>query len=227
METGSEKRRRGRPKTVGLVVQRCKLDGDPFVDDVEVTTDRTRQNRVYHQIALVALGAGDDPRFDWLTGTAGDGYRGMQRTLLAELGRLRDDDRIREVALELCQHRPTRREAIAYIRRVRGVRKEPTGEALAHRLLRTINEFIADYPDTTWQYIQEQIELVDFVVKAKRNDSTRSNHCVPAESEGICRQQGPSMRLQGRSAGGAISDTPVDNSSKTWYSVPQTQEAKP
>jgi len=187
METGSEKRRRGRPKTIGLVVERCKLHGDPFVDDVEVTTDRGRQNRVYHQVALVALGAGDDPRFEWLVGTAPD-WRGMKRGILSELGRLLEEELIREVALELCQRKPTRREAIAYIRRVRGVRKEPTGEALAHRLLRTINEFIADYPDTTWQYIEEQIELVDFVVKAKRSDSTRSNHCVPAESEGICRQ---------------------------------------
>ena len=191
METVSEKRRRGRPKTIGQIVERCKQVQHPFVADVQVTTDRGRQNRVYHQFALEALGAGDDSRFEWLIGTADDDYKGMQRTLLAELGRLVDEDAIREVALEICKHKPSRRAAIAYIRRVRGTRKEPTGEALAHRLLRTTDEFIGEYPNTTWQYILEQIDLAALVVEAKRNESMGGNDSEAAASEDICGQQGP------------------------------------
>lgn len=87
-----------------------------------VRSHRQLMNVAYRQRAVALLA--NDSRFAWLCESADmEGGRGhWQPAILAELGRLRDADSIREAATVLCDHRPTTPEAIAYIRRLRGLR---------------------------------------------------------------------------------------------------------
>jgi hypothetical protein len=81
-----EKTKRGRPRVFPEVAMRVMRDGEEW-------TDRTCQNGIYRGHAYNVLKARAD-EFPWLL--ARDGR--LRRTVLTELGRLRDDDLILEAA---------------------------------------------------------------------------------------------------------------------------------
>jgi hypothetical protein len=118
-ETVSEKPggpRRGRPPVMG------KASGE-WVDMVfpEVRTQRGKHNHFYGWRAVKLLRK-HHPRYGWLVGTEEeirDGVRGDRLTILAELGRIEDDDYLLLVAADICCRKPTAAEATRIIRHYR------------------------------------------------------------------------------------------------------------
>lgn len=75
-------------------------------------------------------------------------------TMLAELGRFRDDEVIRAMAAKLCKEKPTTKDAIAYLRRVR------LGKGRAHSVA-DLGKVIAKAIDS---YVhQREVEAADIL----------------------------------------------------------------
>jgi hypothetical protein len=90
--------------------------------------------------------------------------RAYRQTILSELGRIRDDAELREVALRLCNVQPTARDARTMIRRHRlGAGQPPEGQ-LTRELLRTINDYRRRYPQTTWPEVRSALDVADLIV---------------------------------------------------------------
>jgi hypothetical protein len=130
----------------------------------EVKTDRGLRQK-QHQTRAVVL-VMDEPEFRWLfdaeTGTC-------RNTILAELGRIQNDELLLEMAREVCRRKPKSREAVAAIRRFRGVRDEPNSRKLMVKLIKTIDEYLKRYPGTTWEQVQDAVaQAADVVDEATR-----------------------------------------------------------
>lgn len=159
METVSEKPRRGRPS----VFSREEYDLVSCYSP-EVRTRRGRQNRLYMHRAMGALGDGEDDRFHWLhpprEAVMKRGAR-LRKRILSELGRIDDDDDLREMALVICEQKPTAKKAVAWIRRFRGAsKKSAPGLDLTRRLIHCINDYCETHPETTRQQIETVLENV-------------------------------------------------------------------
>jgi hypothetical protein len=139
-----EKRRRGRPRLklftpeVESMFEACGVfDG--------VRTARTRQNVMYRQRAMDVLGVVRDERFKWLADFSKfdtDAPNAMKHSILAELGRIEDADKMRVVALQVCEMKPTAREAVQMIRNFR-TGKQSAGDV--KQLTNEIDRLIVDY----------------------------------------------------------------------------------
>ena len=73
----------------------------------------------------------------------------MKRTICAELARIDDDETLRVAAQRICELKPTTGEAIAMIRRWRGVRDKQSNHAdkLYSALFKATNDYLRQWPD--------------------------------------------------------------------------------
>jgi hypothetical protein len=166
--TGAERRRnvadataakkRGRPKAFPDELMKLYEAGGLFLD---VGSERQRQNIAYRMRAAGLLK--DDPeRFGWLYDLRA-GQRGEKKawkpTILSELGRIRDDEELKEVASEVCKLRPKTRDAVSMIRRYRTGKTAPVDVlGLTLRITDAIDEYVASHPDTTWRQVKEALK---------------------------------------------------------------------
>ena len=156
-EDVSEKKKRGRPPSSLLRIPLGCVG-------LDVRTTRGRQNLTYQQIALGVVS--DDPRFFWITGGSTDEIINgrtprMRRTILQALGRLLDAEEIKVLALELCRVKPTARAAACMIRRYAGRQKHgPDALTLANQIIRTINSYLNQHPETTDQQVVAAVKTV-------------------------------------------------------------------
>lgn len=160
-ENISEKPKRGRPRLISDAMSKWyRSQVSPGTH-----TDRTAQNAYFGMAALgrlmgekisegkYELSPGrDDWPYKWLCDETVKPvvYR---RTVLTELGRIDDDDELREVAAYLCEHKPSTREAIGIIRRYRHGVKPADCTALTNAFIHTMNDYIKGHPDITRQCI--------------------------------------------------------------------------
>ena len=120
-----EKKRRGRPR-LKLFTPEVEAMYEACGVFAEARTARTRQNMMYRQRAMEVLGVVKDERFKWLCDVAkvqADEPNAMKHSVLAELGRIKDADKMRVVALQLCEMKATAREAVQTIRNFRRGKK--------------------------------------------------------------------------------------------------------
>jgi hypothetical protein len=166
-----QKSKRGRPRL--LVGWKKEL-----VKDCGIHTERGRQNTFYQARATGLLQ--NDPRFSWLANgkaawnTENPDYNPYKVGILQELGRIQDDNELREVALFLCDKKPSTREAISIIRRIRlDERRSRTGNAqrLAEEIVHKLDDYLIRYPDTSNQTAEEALNIVLKIVKPHRKVS--------------------------------------------------------
>ena len=132
----------------------------------EVRTERARHDFHYRTKAIQTLCY--EPRFAWLA----DGEKmaagvkdAWKPSILAELGRIRDGDTLRAVALRICELKPSTKEAVAIIRRFR-LRREPPANYLdlVHHLAKALDGYVAVHPSTPdeWKVMamQDLAELI-------------------------------------------------------------------
>ena len=152
-ETMIAKTKRGRPaEFTEEEMQQAELAaGRPM-------SKRQLQTVAYRQRAIRALI--DDDRFSWLidrqASERGDGT--WKPAILAELGRLDGPELIEAAALELCQRRPTTKEAIAFVRQLRGARPSPgTTKGLTDAIIHAIDSYRERRPGVGLQGVREAI----------------------------------------------------------------------
>lgn len=112
------KRKPGRPRLVDAASEATLRQLFP-----ELNTKMTLHNRYYAAHTVVVLGMTEeeyDERLYYLVNPE-DGR--SRQTIMAELGRIEDEDLMREVAMYICEHRIATGRAIDGIRVLRGVRK--------------------------------------------------------------------------------------------------------
>jgi hypothetical protein len=147
------KRRRGRPRLQVLDPDYravCEAVG-LFPSD----ESRTKQNRMYAQRAIHILGQTDRPQFKWLfdlEAIMANRPHSMRKTILSELGRIKDDGELIQAAFDICHLKPKTKTAISIIRQVRIGRPCP-GDV--YQLTKLIADTILDYrqrhPGTTFR----------------------------------------------------------------------------
>ena len=148
-EKFSENRRRGRPK----VISGAMVGIVNFAASDPDATPRTLQNKFYQLQAIHALSLGKEDmpeafRFLWDANEATQTFRGRW-TILAELGRIADENDMRAVAHKVCEMKPRARDAVAMIRRARiGESKAGDTLQLANELIETINDYRVRHPAT-------------------------------------------------------------------------------
>jgi hypothetical protein len=128
----------------------------------DVRTDRTLVNRLYSDRALSVLGDGHKPEFLWLADAKTDRFK---HTILTELGRVDEDEEIRDLAMELCERKLKTAAAIALIRTRRGVLKPATQQGITDSLRVSINRWRAANPSATWAQVQEALQMVSVAVE--------------------------------------------------------------
>ena len=145
-ENVSEKPKRGRPPAFPPELE-AGYDGLALFDGIH--SRRGRVNVYYRMQALRALKG--IPGVEWVydEARARAGEPGAWRqTILIELGRIRDPDAIRKVARQLCELKPTTREAVAMVRRWRLDQPLSAGDAdqLQEHLRNALNDYITRHP---------------------------------------------------------------------------------
>jgi len=131
----------------------------------EVKTARGLQEKERQSRAVVLVM--DRPELRWLFDPETGTCRSM---ILAELGRIQDDHLLLEMAAEICRRKPKATEAVAAIRRFRGVRHEPDSRKLMAELIKTVDAYLKRYPTTTWEQVQVAIVQAGNVVAEAMND---------------------------------------------------------
>lgn len=127
---------------------------------VECQTLRGKQNHWYVMEALRVLK--HDPACAWL-GIERDamtaGTAKMRRTILAELGRLRDDpESLRAIAHQVCELKPRTADAVAMIRTARtGRPPAPDQDILVDQLLAVLNRHRAQRPGLTFDMMRDAL----------------------------------------------------------------------
>lgn len=151
-ETASENsahRKRGRP----AVYSEQQLNLARQYSDA--STVRGKQNFLYMTRAIRVLDY--DPAFCWLVGTREEinaGKKVFHNSILTELGRIKDDDNLRDIARQICEIKPRCKEALVMIRRWR-TGKTLVGDAgsLTKAIIQTVEDYCAARADTTLQII--------------------------------------------------------------------------
>ena len=142
----SETRQRGRPP----VMDEAQVKLAEFCTENKVT-HRHKLNIHYRQRALSLLM--DQKQFSWLLDSKIMAETGRIRktTILAELGRIQNDENLKVFALEICKRKPTTGAAVAMLRRARGVSEEAgNAEGVAHAIRVALNAYITRHPSTPW-----------------------------------------------------------------------------
>jgi hypothetical protein len=135
--------------------------------DMETLTNRQKQNRHYTARALWALArdpeAGDlsiRPDFKWLYDETlkGKSRRYGKATILAQLGRIGNDQLIKKVARELCKLEPRTKDAVVLIRQLRsGGVKEGDTKQLTQEIAKTILQYRIRYPKTSQPQVNDAL----------------------------------------------------------------------
>lgn len=156
----TRKKSSARPKSMDRALERFLRSLYPKIKSTRGLQEKQHQTRA---VLLVM----DQPEFRWLfdpeTGTC-------RSTILTELGRIDDDGLLLEMAAEICRRKPTSREAVAAIRRVRGARSEPSSQRLAVKLVKTIDAYLKRYPTTTWQHVRVALIQASKIVEDAMRD---------------------------------------------------------
>ena len=155
-ETASEKRQRGRPP-IFTPEHRARIQ----VYFPDVKTHRGITDCIYRIRAIGLLA--DDARFSWVADrakmSAGDG--GWKPSILTELGRIWDEEVLKEIALNICELKPKTKEAVAIIRRIRtGKTISGNAESLYRALSTTMNDYFQRYPDTPLPEVEAALLVI-------------------------------------------------------------------
>jgi hypothetical protein len=138
-------RKRGRPPKLPAWERALSRQGS------EGKSARCRNNILYQ--TRVVSWAADDPRFEWLSSDSATILQGrghMRSTILAELGRIEDEHDREALALYLCAHQPTARQAIALLRQYRlGTCPRGSAAQLTDILRRTVATYQAEHTGLT------------------------------------------------------------------------------
>lgn len=146
-ENISQNRKPGRPR-------KFSADIEAISDAIGLFTDsKTRRNRLnilHRQRALSVMGNNAEG-LTWLFDKEGfqRGSVKIKQGILSELGRIDDDESLIAIARQLCELKPTTREAVAMVRRWR-LGKDGVGSApdLAQAMLNAYNDYLMRYPST-------------------------------------------------------------------------------
>jgi hypothetical protein len=172
MENISEnKRKRGRPLKElypGVTIKdEIKKFGNLLGD---IKSERGKINRIYQIKAHAALRDQDDNcpidgEFSFII-SCGDNLdlKTYKQTILQELGRLEDEDLIREVAREICKYKLSTGRAITYIRQFR-TGSQSTGDTfkLAIELGKTVDEYKLKHSSVNDDMIRAALNLISKV----------------------------------------------------------------
>jgi hypothetical protein len=131
-----------------------------------VKTERGLQNQFYEARAMGLLM--NDPNFHWLCSSQEQAIRDTAKIragVLAELGRIKDDDDLRAVAAQICELKPKTKMAVAMIRRARlGKKKSGDVQDLARTLARCIDAYTETHSGITLPDVVQAVEnLLDTV----------------------------------------------------------------
>jgi hypothetical protein len=124
----------------------------------EATTRRGRENIYYRQLATNVLMKED--RFLWICDPAKmrAGTTGAWRpAILSELGRIKDCEIMKALALRICELKPKTKEAVSIIRNFRLGERKPDAGRLSSEIIRTINSYIERFPTVTNDEIQQSM----------------------------------------------------------------------
>jgi hypothetical protein len=130
---------------------------------IDLHTERSRQNVHYRERALLRLGFGKEAGFQWLADfermKAGKPHA-WRKTILAELGRIEDEDDFRAIALRICELKPKTHDAVAMIRDARfGRHRVGRPDDLANELVSCINDYMTRKRATEWLGVIEALEI--------------------------------------------------------------------
>jgi hypothetical protein len=160
LEESSEKPKRGRPRVIPADWERALTPTGIFID---CNSDRAKQNIFYRSQALRVLGYGKDPMFSWLADIEGmrtNEPKSLRSSILAELGRIQDEETLRAVALQICELKPKARDASAMIRDAR--RGKPTvvnADEIADELINCVNSLMRRKRATPWAQVIKALEI--------------------------------------------------------------------
>ena len=159
-EAASKKKKRGRPPVFSSE-ERDTVKGFDKIKSYRGATDL-----VYRSIAIFLLWK--DPAFSWLADRKkmlADEPKSYKPSILTELGRLQDEEQIKDIALKLCKLKPKTKDAIIMIRRIR-LGREAEGDYL--KLIKSIedalNRYIAARPSTPEEMAVRALrDLADYI----------------------------------------------------------------
>lgn len=145
MEKLSEKKKRGRPPMLDEGARAAMRALYP-----ELKSRRGLVNARYGAHALGLVKDREDCR--WLV----DGDVGVfRKTLLQELGRIRNPDDTVTVARRICELKPRAKDGVVMIRQWRrGGAKPGSALELTLRTTAMIDDYLRAHPDTTWQQVK-------------------------------------------------------------------------
>jgi hypothetical protein len=137
------------------------------------TSHRHKAGAIYEARALSSVR--DDPRFAWLASdgaTIMQGKGHMRHTILTELGRIDDAQQREAMALYLCEHKPTTRQAVALIRQYRlGTRPAGSLVQLAAVISRAIATYQAEHVPLSDAEVSQALQDVAYEVLMARRDA--------------------------------------------------------
>ena len=127
---------------------------DDFIEGTQGDKSRcTQVKRFLMGRAMTALG--DDTRYAYITGPDN-----VRMEILAELGRLDTDAKIREIASQICEHKIRVKDAVPMIRVWRNGGAAPgDANALSEELCRAIRNYQIRHPGTTEDQISQALHV--------------------------------------------------------------------
>lgn len=170
-------------RTVENVSEISKRGRVPFSVDADLlaineaasnaTTQRGKLDIYYRLKALSSLG--NDPRLSWICEPekmkAGE-RNSWKPGILSELGKIKDRKNMLSIALEICEFKPKTKDAIRMIRRARlGPSKPGTAAGVHGAIINAINQYLSEHPDTSWDIVEEGLDLMAQSVEQSRQDS--------------------------------------------------------
>jgi hypothetical protein len=174
--TSEKKKRRGRPRLM-------EADWEEYMRETtgQYVSHRTIQNADYETRAVMVLklsmtNAPDYP-YRWLADPTkqhicGRSQRqGYRKTVLAELGRIKNEEDLRDVALEVCRLKPKTQDAIRMIRRSRlGQSPKANPISVEDAIWRAIEDYKSIHPETTENDICNAVCSIDEVLQNRLID---------------------------------------------------------
>lgn len=157
-ETASKKR--GRPCVIDDLIEK-ELELFP-----EVHTRRGKIDLWNRLFALHFLE--DNPRFLWLADfkkmEAGAPHA-WKPSILSELGRIKNVEDMKAIALQICELKPKTKEAVCMIRRWR-TGKKPSGNVwdLGDKITKAIDKYIMSHQGITWDQVKTALDNVYGVI---------------------------------------------------------------
>jgi hypothetical protein len=137
------------------------------------TTQRGKLDIFYRLKALSTLG--NERRVSWICDAAklkAGEKSAWKPGILSELGKIEDRKNMLSIALEICELKPKTKDAIRMIRRTRlGPSKPGTAAGVHGAIINAINHYLSEHPDTSWDIVEEGLDLMAQSVEQSRQDS--------------------------------------------------------